>query len=142
MKLAESLNDLQGIARAHNNLGIIYWEQRNIDVAITEYNKSLQLSQELGDKQTITSLYDNIGEAYRLKGEEKTAERYYLKSLALAEELGFKWQIAEANCNLGILYKNINKNKSKKYLKAALDLYRTLGAKREEEKVKKIMNQK
>ena len=64
------------------------------------------------------------------------------KSLDLSEDLGFKWQIAEVNCNLGILHKDSDNNKSKEHLDTALELYTTLGAKREVEKVKGIMNRK
>ena len=88
---------------------------------------------------TITILYDNLGEVYRLKGEIETAEKYYNKSLELSEELGFKWQIAEVYCNLGQMYKVSNKKKSKEYLSSALELYTSLGAMREVEKVKEIM---
>lgn len=140
LALSEELNDKQGIARAYNNLGIIYWEQHELDNAINAYDKSLKLSETLGDVRTIAILYDNLGEAYRLKGQEKLALKFYQKSLELSEELGFKWQIAEVNCNLGILFKDINKEKSKEYLNIALELYETLGAKHEVEKVKEILS--
>jgi len=142
LALSEGLNDKQGIARAYNNLGIIYWEQRKLDNAIDAYDKSLKLSEMLGDVRTIAILYDNLGEAYRLKGQEKLALEFYKKSLKLSEELGFKWQIAEVNCNLGILFKDTNKKRSKEYLNLALELYETLGAKREVEKVKEILGEK
>jgi tetratricopeptide (TPR) repeat protein/DNA-binding MarR family transcriptional regulator len=142
LDLSKKMDDKQGIARAHNNLGIIHWEQNNLDFAIEEYKKSLILSEELGDKKTIASLYDNLGEVYRLKGERQIAERYYKKSLELSETLGFKWQIAEVYCNLGILFKEIDDTKSSKHFNAALELYTTLGAKREMEKVKSYIKNK
>lgn len=137
--LAEKLGDQQGIARSYNNLGIIYWEQQEYDDAIEAYKKSLRLSEILGDKHTITILYNNLGEAYKLKGMVKRAEEFYRKSLELSTELGFKWQIAEVYCNLGELYKGSDPEKSKEYLRSALELYTTLGAKREVEKLRRIM---
>ena len=141
LELSKKMDDKQGIARAHNNLGIIYWEQRKLDKAEMEYNKSLEISKELGDKQTTAILYDNIGEVYRLKGELPKAVDYYRKSLELSEELGFKWQIAEVHCNLGIIHKGTDKKKSLEYLNMALDLYSKMGAKREVEKIRNIMNE-
>jgi tetratricopeptide (TPR) repeat protein len=142
LELSKKLNEKQGIARAYNNLGIIYWEQHKYDEAIDSYNMSLEISKELGDKQTIAILYDNLGEVYRLKNDKQRAEKFYKKSLEISEVLGFKWQIAEVNCNLGLLYKSLDKNRSKKHLNTALELYTTLGAKRELEKVKELMKLK
>jgi tetratricopeptide (TPR) repeat protein/DNA-binding PadR family transcriptional regulator len=141
LALAETLNDTQGIARAYNNLGIIYWEQRKLDQAIEAYNRSLELSETLGDKHTIAILYDNLGEAYRLKELNEKAEEFYMKSLALSEQLGFMWQIGEVNSNLGIMYKNLDQEKSSEYFSKALEMYSSMGAVREVEKLKKIMDE-
>lgn len=140
--LSEKLEDKQGIARANNNLGIIHWERKEFDEAIVAYNRSLRLSIELGDKRTIAILYDNLGEAYRLKGEFESAIDYYNKSLSLSEELGFKWQIAEVNSNLGRIFKATDSARSYSYLKTALDIFTNLGAEKEIEKVKEIIDEK
>lgn len=139
LQLSKKLSDKQGIARSYNNLGIIYWEERKLDEAISAFNKSLKLSEELDDKHTIAILYDNLGEVYRLKGNQARAVKFYERSLKISKELGFKWQIAEIYSNLGSIFKVSNKSKSDYYLKAALELYTALGAKREVEKVKEII---
>jgi tetratricopeptide (TPR) repeat protein/DNA-binding MarR family transcriptional regulator len=140
LQISEMLRDKVGIARAYNNLGIIYWEQRQLDDAIKTYNRSLELSEELGDKRTIAILYDNLGEVYRVKGSIKKARDFYKKSLNLSEELGFKWQIAEVNYNLGLMYRPSNEKKSSDFLNTALEMYETLGARREVKKVKELMH--
>jgi tetratricopeptide (TPR) repeat protein/DNA-binding MarR family transcriptional regulator len=142
LSISEEMGDLQGIARAYNNLGIIYWEQKLLDESIQSYNKSLELSERLGDKRTIAILNGNLGEAYRLKNETKKADKFYRKSLKLSEDLGFKWQIAEVHFNQGLLYKTTNQQKSKQFFETALLEYTQLGAKREIEKINKLLIQK
>jgi tetratricopeptide (TPR) repeat protein len=110
-----------------------------LDQAIEAYNKSLEISESLGDKHTIAILYDNLGEAYRLKEQHNEAKEFYMKSLALSEQLGFMWQIGEVNSNLGIMYKTLDPEKSSEFFSKALDMYTSIGAKCEVEKLKKIM---
>jgi hypothetical protein len=95
----------------------------------------------MGDKKTIAILYDNLGEVYRMKADNQKAEELYLKSLDLAEELRFKWQIAEVHCNLGCLYKDTDPTKSKHHLKTSLELYESLGAAHEVDKVKGLLGE-
>lgn len=137
LKISKELKDKHGIARAHNNLGIIYWEKGELDKALELYTKGLELSEDLGDKRTVAILYDNIGEVYRLKGDRENAFKFYNDSLNLSEELGFKWQIAEVYRNLGRIYEG---EKREDYLKRSLELFEQLGAKKEVEEVRKVMN--
>jgi len=84
---------------AHRNLGAIYYLDKKLDLAETEYKKSLELnSQEL-------MVHNNLGLIYMDKGQFDQAEEEYKKELTINPYYD------NAHFNLGLLYFKLGKTK-------------------------------
>ena len=79
-------------ARLYLNLGNTYYERGQIDQAIEQYRKSIEINQD------YAVAYGNIGSAYLNKGDEAKAEEYLVKAI------GLKHNYPIAHYNLGIVY--------------------------------------
>ena len=83
-------------AEEHNNLGVAYEKEGNLDLALKEYEKSVKK-----DSNLVTPLV-NIGNIYLKKNQLDKAEKYYLRALAMDE-----YNIGAAN-NLANVYLKMN----------------------------------
>jgi len=92
-------------ARLYLNLGNTYYEKGQIDEAITQYRKSIDINK----KYAVA--YGNIGSAYLHKGDETKAEEYLTKAIILKNNYPI------AHYNLGIV-----KFKKQKYDEALKEL--------------------
>jgi len=77
---------------SHLNLGAAYYEEGEIDKALSEYMLSIVANPEFADP------YNNLGNVYMDKGDPKSAEEYYKKALTLNP------LFAKAHYNLAYLY--------------------------------------
>jgi DNA-binding SARP family transcriptional activator/tetratricopeptide (TPR) repeat protein len=88
-----------------NHLGIICFEQRRLEEAITCYGQSLQLRRELCDHKGQASTLSNLGNAYRDQGRFGEAAACYEESLRIKGEIGdYHGQAGTLN-NLGNSYR-------------------------------------
>lgn len=69
-------------ARAYQNLGIVYKRLNNIDLAIANFEKSLQLQ---GDKKNI-DLIEDLAECCHIKKDYNNALKYYDEVLAVKKD--------------------------------------------------------
>jgi Flp pilus assembly protein TadD len=74
---------------AHNNLGIVYMRQGNIDKAIEHYTKALQI------KYNLPKTHNNLGNAYARQGKIDMAIAHYTAALQINPDF------AGAHNNLG-----------------------------------------
>jgi tetratricopeptide (TPR) repeat protein len=67
-------------AEAVNNVGVIYYQQKNYSKAITQYKKALAI-------RDSASFHSNLGAAYFDQKDYKTATQEYLRALQLDPEV-------------------------------------------------------
>src|SRR3981081_4548560 len=82
---------------AHNNLGLFYEQQRNLDEAISQYETALQVqsgSQEARYNLSKAVTQTNLGNALTGKGQLDAAVRHYTKAVELRSDY------ADAHFNL------------------------------------------
>ncbi|MGB7070545.1 MAG: CHAT domain-containing tetratricopeptide repeat protein [Pyrinomonadaceae bacterium] len=97
------MNDLDGIAITANNLGIISQIQGDINGALDNFQKALDMS-EPGDKDVLGINLYNLGNAYYEMGDYPTAMALYTKSLRTFEEIGANGGIEGVSTNIANLY--------------------------------------
>jgi len=115
VRIAEKINDRQGMASAFNGIAIAYFLQNDYKKA-TEFNeKSLAISEDLQDKPGIANALHNFGMIFNDQGNYDQALEYNRKSLALRREVGDKRKIAFSLNNIGKI------NYSQGNFKQALD---------------------
>ncbi|WP_299246261.1 sensor histidine kinase [uncultured Aquimarina sp.] len=93
--------DIYGIARAQNQLGIINKRTGNINIAIEYTQNSMSNFETLGKQKLVATTANNIGSMYKQLGDYENAQQYYLKSLDIREKIGDKRGIAYSYLNLG-----------------------------------------
>ncbi|MBF0521683.1 MAG: tetratricopeptide repeat protein [Candidatus Omnitrophica bacterium] len=84
------------LARAYNNLGLIYFEEQKLDVALQCFNESLKLD------TTIEQTYNNRALVYDAQGKPDLAFADYNKAIMVNPKF------AEGYNNRAIFYKNKN----------------------------------
>jgi len=92
LELAETVeNPSEGLKRSINvslnGIGNIYQTIEQYDLAIEQFQKSLQLEDELGNKLGLAINHQNIGDCQELQGKYEDALINYRTSLALNEEI-------------------------------------------------------
>ncbi|WP_238934471.1 tetratricopeptide repeat-containing sensor histidine kinase [Aurantibacter crassamenti] len=92
LELAESVKEPSvGIRRSINvslnNIGNIYRTLEQYDLAIENFQRSLELDEELGNKLGLAINHQNIGECYEAQGKLEEALMHHRTSLAYNEEI-------------------------------------------------------
>ncbi|WP_373520672.1 adenylate/guanylate cyclase domain-containing protein [Aquiflexum sp.] len=116
--LFEKLNYLTGKAYSLGNIGMVYANIGQRDLAEKNINEAIQILEELEDYYPICDYLISMSDIYSEKGDEATAMKYALRSLQLAETHGLKEQISNANLKLSELHEKYrNHEESLKYYK-------------------------
>jgi len=102
--LATTIDSFRLQARTSRNLGNVYWNIGNYDLALDFYFISLEISRKSNFKLEIASALNNIGNVYQEIGNYDRAIDYYKQSEALAETENFSRVIAISNNNLGDIF--------------------------------------
>ena len=92
------------------NIGRIYLDQNNHDIAIKYFNESLLLSQKYKLLSAELLAQNNLGVAYFNKKEYTKAIEYIEKTILIAKKVGDKKQELEATTNLGACYAQLNED--------------------------------
>jgi len=109
LKLAQEINDKQGIADALYRLGEGQVNQKDYDKAFENYLESLKLFKEVGDTEGIFMANNGIGRAYDNVQKYQKAYEYYSDALKQAKINKDKKQQAVALMNLGNTVDHIGK---------------------------------
>jgi len=64
MQIKEDLGDRHGLAHTYGNLGLVYADKGEWDLAIEYYEKSMQIKEALGDRYGAGVTLSNIGRMY------------------------------------------------------------------------------
>jgi DNA-binding CsgD family transcriptional regulator/Tfp pilus assembly protein PilF len=90
LKIKEDLgDDISGIMKLYNNLGMIAREQGDESKAMEYYASALDMARQINDKHTEAITLSNLGARMMVKGDTASLP-LLLKSLELAQGLGLK----------------------------------------------------
>lgn len=81
VKLYDLLGDSRRVSGIYNNIGATYFELKQYDLAIDNYNKSLNIARELDDKFSISIAIMNIAETLYVNGDYLAAKDKFEESL-------------------------------------------------------------
>jgi DNA-binding SARP family transcriptional activator len=84
------LGDEAGEARAHREVGYVYWMNGDAAAALEANFRALRLSRELGDRRCEAGDVGNIAEVYRAMGNHEGALRWAGEAVRIYRELGDK----------------------------------------------------
>ncbi|HEY4799351.1 MAG TPA: sensor histidine kinase, partial [Bacteroidia bacterium] len=132
MKIRQEINDREGIAIAHNNLGLIYLKLRNYSEALKNHVAALKIRNEIGDKKGIATSYNNIGFVYEEQGNYPNALENYYAAIKIKQEIGDKEGMAITYNNIGDIYlKQNHAAEAKKMQLLSLKFIQEINAKAE-----------
>ena len=103
------LKDINAQANSLTNIAIIYGRQGNLDKAIANLVKAVEICVQTGDKSGESITRGNLGSFYSKKDNYKEAEKHLLLSLKLAKEVGAINEIKVAHEFLANVYDKTNK---------------------------------
>jgi tetratricopeptide (TPR) repeat protein/serine phosphatase RsbU (regulator of sigma subunit) len=125
---AKSLNNKTIIALGLNNLGAVFQEQGDYNLALSYFEESLRLKKELHLTRKVAGSLNNIGLIYKDLGMYNKALSYYTEAIKINKEIENKnWESINL-LNLGILFKLQSKyDMAKDYYLDALNIKKELG---------------
>jgi two-component system NtrC family sensor kinase len=85
LKLAESINDKEGVARTLNNIGILYLEQKDFKKAIAYFRKTQSVAQQIPDLNLAQIAMVNIATNYALLNQLDSARMYVQTAYEMTE---------------------------------------------------------
>ena len=114
----EKLNYLIGKAYSIGNIGMVYANTGESNLAEKNIKEAIQILEDLEDYYPICVYLISMADIYIGKGDERAAINYAIKSLTLAQQYGLKEQIRDASLKLSELYERSgNPAESYKYYK-------------------------
>jgi signal transduction histidine kinase len=114
----DKLNYLIGKAYNIGNIGMVYANTGESNLAEKNITEAIEILEELEDYYPICVYLISMADIYIGKGDESAALNYAIKSLTLAQQYGLKEQIRDANLKLSELYERSgNPADSYKYYK-------------------------
>lgn len=124
-------------AMSYNNIGMVYYNQGNYDLALEYYQKALDIYEKIQgveQERTATS-YNNIGLVYHVKGNYNQTLEYLQKALDIYEKvLGVEHErTAGFYNNIGVYFASLGDYmKALEFYSEALDIYeKVLGVEHE-----------
>jgi tetratricopeptide (TPR) repeat protein len=116
------------MSACYNNLGLIYTDTKNYDLAVKNYSTSLKIFEELKNKTGIAATYNNISLVYKSHGKYQLALENNLKALKLREGISDKGGVATSYNNIGLIHEAMgNFQEALKYQMASIKLRSEIG---------------
>ena len=114
----EKVNYLIGKAYSQGNIGMVYANIGQSDLAEKNINEATRILEEAGDYYPICVYLISMCDIYLKKGDKKKGMNYAQRSLKLAQQYGLKDQISDASLKLSELYESAGRpDESYKYYK-------------------------
>ncbi len=104
LRLYEQDSSIWGTAASLNNIGIIYYQQKDYEQAITYFQKSLVLATNNKLDDLLPNIYLNFANVYAAKGEKVKNIEYLSKGLEITQAASNTSGTADFMTNLGINY--------------------------------------
>lgn len=132
LALSQQGNDTLNIAMGLNNVGVVLYEQGQLDLALEKYKQSLMLKRLAGEsKESLAMAMNNIGNVYEEIGNYQQALEYYRSGTQLKLQSDDPSGIGTIIGNIGSVYLQLNKldsailylDRSITYLKKEQNLY-------------------
>ena len=98
------MNDLVGVARSSNNLGILKRSSGDLNGALENYQLSLDALLRVGETEGIAIAHTNIANVYIDLGEWDLAEQNLRRSFTISQRIANPYELAQAHLNLARLY--------------------------------------
>lgn len=105
-------NEKNNKSAVYNNIGIIYQNQNQFDLAKQNYLKALNLSIEVSDSAGMQSKYINLGSVSTSQKNYSEAINYYSSALQIAERRNDVKRIANIHINIADLQVDQNRTSS------------------------------
>ena len=90
LRIAETIGDKDGEAKAYGNLGNAYLGLGDFNAALHVFKHRLRIAKDLGDKVKEGRAYGHLGSTFQRLGNFKKAMDYFNRRLCIAQELGDK----------------------------------------------------
>jgi len=127
--LAKSLRHSNGEARANENIGYYYWNQRDYRMALDHINAALQLYEQAGNVGGIALSYNNLGRIYEDLSQNDQALESHLRALMIFEDIDDQNNVAATVSMVGDIYQDWQQSeKALRFHERALEIYRVLPA--------------
>ncbi len=120
-KIAQNSDYHEGLAIAYHNIGQLYTDKGNNELAVDNYNQSFKIYQLLNNKSGMADAFDNIGLIYCQQEQLDKALDFHDKSLEIKKELHDSTGLAYTYSNIGTAY-----YKQGKFDKALINFYNSL----------------
>lgn len=137
IKLANKVNDQEGLGTALLNCGVVYMRQNKLNEALTYFENALRISREGNDKFREARTLNNLGTIYKNKGELDKALHSYETALEITKSIGDKEVEGCSLVNIGSIYyrrlfddtsdQKEELEKPIEYYEQALNIFREIG---------------
>ncbi len=104
LALSRELGIAERIARAMNNIGVIYWQKGDFPQALDNLFEAYRVYREENDSIGIARTHTNIGLIFSDQGHYDKALEYYLVARSIYEQLGSLNGLAPVLNNIGTVY--------------------------------------
>ena len=97
-----SANKKGTIAKFYSNIGIVYMQQKNNEMALDYFFKAKKGFEETGGEIAASPTIGNIGVVFERMGKHGVAINYFARALKVAEETGDKYRMTLWYENMGV----------------------------------------
>ena len=104
LEIQQARNDMEGVASAYNNIGIIYDELQKYATALDFYHRSLEIKERIGDRGTIANTINNIGFLYNKIDNPDKAYEYFSRALQIDQQQRDTLGMFSTLNNIGLYY--------------------------------------
>lgn len=123
-RVALSSQNLPGQMHAQHQIGFIYYNRNNFDLALHHFRISLDIAQKINNRNGEALALNRIGNVLHLKTNHIQSIEYYVKALAINSESDNKSEIARTLVNLANAYSAVGQyQKSIEHFLSAMDMH-------------------
>ncbi len=128
LKLWEQVDDKSWEATTLNNIGRVYDDLGEKQLALKYYNQTLLIDRAVANRRGEATTLNNIGSVYNSLGEKQQALKYYNQALPTLRAVGDGGREATTLNNIGLVYDDLGeKQEALKYYNQALPIFRAVG---------------
>jgi tetratricopeptide (TPR) repeat protein len=120
------LKDKHGEASTYNSLGLLHINKQQYQTALNYCHKALDLYISIGDRYGEANSLGNISIALSNTGEIKRAIECRMQAISIHHQIGAKFDEAKGYWNLALMERGINKIRSIRHGRVALELMETI----------------
>lgn len=92
------------LANTYNNIGLIYYDKREVDKAAAFNQKALAILDTLPNSYELAATYNNRANIYSDRGDQDAAIAAYLQSYKIHESIGNNYGVGMALYNISRIY--------------------------------------